>query len=291
VEPSEVSRRALAAAAIVAAAIILTYAGVVAGLVRQWQADENYSHGFIVAPLAAWFVWQRRARLYAETPRPSAAGLLVLAGSVGLLALGTLGAELFLTRVSLVGVLAGAVLFLLGWRHLRLLAFPLAFLLLMIPLPAIVFNQIAFPLQIFASQAGAATLDLAGVPVLREGNILELPETRLEVAEACSGIRSLVSLITLAIVLGQFSLGGRWTRAALVLAAVPVAIVANATRVAGTGLMAHFWSPEAAEGFFHAFSGWIVFGVAFAALLAVQRGLGALEDRRAPGGARVLAEA
>lgn len=285
--------RAIVAAAVVAAAIIVAYADTTAGLVRQWEADQNYSHGFIVVPLAAWFVWQRRARLRAAEPRPNAFGLLLLTASLGVLMLGVLGAELFLTRVSLLGVIAGAVLFLLGWRHLRVLAFPIAFLLLMIPLPAIVFNQIAFPLQVFASQAGAATLDLAGVPVLREGNILELPNTRLEVAEACSGIRSLVSLLTLAIVLGQFSLGRRWTRAALAIAAVPVAIVANAARVAGTGLAAHFWSPEVAEGFFHAFSGWIVFGVAFAALLAIQRLLAQIEDRGAGSGnaAPMLAEA
>ena len=274
------NRRAIVAAALVAAAIVVAYAGIAVGLVRQWSADENYSHGFIVAPLAAWFVWERRARLRAIEPRPSALGLLAIAASLCVLMVGVLGAELFLSRLSLVGVLAGAVLFLLGWGHLRALAFPLAFLLLMIPLPSIIFNQIAFPLQMFASQAGAATLDLAGVPVLREGNILELPTTRLEVAEACSGIRSLVSLLTLAIVLGQFSLARRWTRAALALAAVPVAIVANAARVAGTGLVAHFWSPELAEGFFHSFSGWIVFAVAFVALLGVQRLLTRAEDRR-----------
>jgi exosortase len=268
------------AAALVAAAIIVAYADIALGLVRQWESDDNYSHGFIVVPLAAWFAWERRARLRALELRPSSAGLVVVAGSLCVLMLGVLGAELFLSRVSLIGVLAGAVLFLFGWGHLRALAFPLAFLLLMIPLPAIVFNQVAFPLQLFASQAGAATLDFAGVPVLREGNIIELPSTRLEVVEACSGIRSLVSLLTLAIVLGQFALRRQPARIALAVAAVPVAIVANATRVAGTGLFAHFWSPEAAEGFFHLFSGWIVFAVAFVALLAIQRGLGRLEDRR-----------
>jgi exosortase A len=288
-----VNRRAIVAAALVAAAIIVAYAEIATGLVRQWSADENYSHGFIVAPLAAWFIWERRARLRAIAPHPSALGLLLLAGSLGVLTVGVLGAELFLSRLSLIGVLAAAVLFLLGWGHLRALAFPLAFLLLMIPLPAIVFNQIALPLQMFASQAGATTLDLAGVPVLREGNILELPTTRLEVAEACSGIRSLVSLLTLAIVLGQFSLSRRRTRVALALAAVPVAIVANAARVAGTGLVAHYWSPELAEGFFHSFSGWIVFAVAFAALLGVQRLLVRADAPAAPDGrpARVLVQA
>jgi exosortase len=188
-----------------------------------------------------------------------------------MLTVGVLGAELFLTRVSFVVVLSGAILFLAGRRQLRVLALPLAFLLLMIPLPAIIFNSIAFPLQLLASRAGAAALDLGGVPVLREGNMLILASTRLEVAEACSGIRSLVSLLTLSIVLGQLSLTRRWTRVLLAAAALPVAVIANAGRVAGTGFAAHFWNPEVAEGFFHAFSGWIVFAVAFAALMAVQR--------------------
>jgi exosortase len=239
----------------------------------------------MVVPLALWFAWQRRGLLERAPHRPSFAGLVVMTAGLGLLMVGVLGAELFLSRVSLLFVLAGLVLFLGGRAKLRVLAFPLAFLLLMIPIPAILFNKIAFPLQLLASQAGAATLDLAYVPVLREGNVLVLANTKLEVAEACSGIRSLVTLLTLAIVLGQFSLDRAWSRVALVLAAVPVAIAANAARVAGTGLAAHFWSPEAAEGFFHAFSGWAMFGVAFAILLAIQRGLGIAEARwgnRAP---------
>lgn len=272
--------RALIPAAVILVGIAAAYHDILAGLVRQWSSDDNYSHGYIVLPLAAWFAWQRRGRLQALAPRPSWTGLGVIAGSLGLLLIGTLGAELFLSRVSLLGVVAGTVLFLWGWAHLRALAFPIAFLVLMIPLPAIIFNQIAFPLQLFASQVGAGTMEAVGVPVLREGNVLVLPRTTLEVAEACSGIRSLVSLITLAIVLGQFTLGGPWTRTALAVAAVPVAIATNALRVAGTGIATHFWSAEAAEGFFHAFSGWMVFGAAFAALLGVQQVLIRLEERR-----------
>ena len=266
-----VMRRAWLSAAVILAAMTFAYFGIAAGLIRQWSQDENYSHGFIVLPLALFFAWQRRTKLRRTPLRPHPAGLLVIATGLALLAIGTLGAELFLTRISALVVLTGVVLFLAGARHLRILAFPLAFLLLMVPLPAIVFNQIAFPLQLLASRAGAATLELSGVPVLREGNVLVLATTKLEVAEACSGIRSLVSLLTLAIVLGQLVLRRRRTRIALVLAAVPVAIAANAARVAGTGLAAHFWSPEAAEGFFHIFSGWIVFGAAFAILLLLQR--------------------
>jgi exosortase len=264
-------RRAWWSAAVILAAMAFAYSGVAVGLVRQWSTDENYSHGFIVLPIALFFAWQRRERLQAVPLSPHPAGVLVIVMGLAMLAVGTLGAELFLTRVSAIVVLAGIVLFLAGPRHLRMLALPIGFLLLMVPLPAIIFNQIAFPLQLVASRAGASTLEMAGVPVLREGNVLVLATTKLEVAEACSGIRSLVSLLTLAIVLGQLVLRRRWTRVALTLSAVPVAIAANAARVAGTGLAAHFWSPEAAEGFFHAFSGWIVFAAAFGVLLLLQR--------------------
>jgi exosortase len=204
-------------------------------------------------------------------PRPSNLGIVVVLGSVAVLGAGVLGAELFLTRISILGVLAGIVLFLFGWQYLRILAFPLAFLLLMIPIPAIIFNQIAFPLQLLASRFGELALVIAGVPVLREGNVIVLSNTTLEVAEACSGIRSLISLLTLAIVYGYLVDKRTWTRVTLALASLPVAIIANGVRVAGTGIAAHYVGPEAAQGFFHEFSGWLVFVVAFVLLFAVQR--------------------
>jgi exosortase len=224
-----------------------------------------------VLPLALFFAWERRTALRSAEASPSTVGLLVVAASLLVFVVGRLGAELFLTRISLIGVAAGIVLFLWGWRHLRILAFPLAFLLLMVPLPAIIFNQIAFPLQLLASQVGEAAISAAGIPVLREGNILELPATRLEVAEACSGIRSLVSLLTLAIVLAHFTEERPWRRVVIALSAIPIAILANAARVAGTGLTSHWIGEDAARGFFHTFSGWLMFVVAFFALALVQR--------------------
>jgi exosortase len=141
----------------------------------------------------------------------------------------------------------------------------------MIPLPAIIFNQIAFPLQLLASRLGEFAIAAAGIPVLREGNVLILANTQLEVAEACSGIRSLISLLTLGIVYGYFTDKRAWVRTAIALSTIPVAIVANGARVAGTGILAHWWGPEAAEGFFHEFSGWVVFIVAFVMILGIQR--------------------
>lgn len=266
-----VNRRTAALAVALVAAFVWLYWNILSSLVRQWSSDDNYSHGFFVVPLALYFVWERRAALGNAAIRPSSAGLVIVAASLLLLVAGLLGAELFLTRVSLIGVIAGSVLFIWGWEHFRVLAFPIAFLLLMIPLPAIVFNQLAFPLQLVASRAGETAIAAAGIPVLREGNLLHLPGRTLEVAEACSGIRSLVSLLMLAIVLGYFTERRAGPRVILALAAVPIAILANATRVAGTGLASHWISPEAADGFFHTFSGWLMFLVALGGLLLLQR--------------------
>jgi exosortase len=179
-------------------------------------------------------------------------------------------------------MLAGSVLFMLGWRHLRILLFPIAFLLLMIPIPSIIFNQIAFPLQLLASRFGEVAMGMANVPVLREGNVLILANTSLEVEQACSGIRSLVSLLTLAIVLGYFSDRRTWVRCVIAASAIPVAVITNGFRVAGTGIAAHSFGPEAAEGFFHEFSGWIVFVVAFGLMLAIQRVIARFSPTPAP---------
>lgn len=274
-------RRSAAAIAAVAVAIVALYAGTLSSLVRHWASDDDFSHGFFVVPLAAYFLWERRDALRRAPLAPSVVGLFLIAASLAVFIAGRFGAELFLTRVSLVGVIAGTVLFLCGWRHLRIAAFPIAFLLLMIPLPAIIFNQITFPLQGVAAKAGEAVIAAAGVPVLREGNILHVPGRALEVAEACSGIRSLMSLLMLAIVLGYFTERRTPARVFIALAAVPIAIIANAGRVAGTGLTAYWVSPAAAEGFFHAFSGWLVFVVALAGLLIVQRLIEAARAGRA----------
>lgn len=262
--------RIFTAVSLLAGAVTFVYWQVFVRLVDAWANDGNYSHGYLIVPIAAYFVWERRAQLRSTTPRPTWFGLVVFAGGILVLLAGLLGSELFLSRISLLGVLAGMVLFLLGWRHLRILAFPLAFLLLMIPLPAIIFNQIAFPLQLFASRVGETVISAAGIPVLREGNVLILANTSLEVAEACSGIRSLISLLTLGILYGYFSDPRGWVRTAIALSAIPVAILANGARVAGTGILAHWWGPEAAQGFFHEFSGWVVFIVAFVMILGIR---------------------
>ena len=256
-----------------AGSVIALYAPVLADLAKDWAHDDNYSHGFLIPPIAAYFVWRRRGELFALPRRPSVLGLFVIAASLAVLLVGTIGVELFLTRISLLGVMTGAVIFLCGWRWLRLVALPLAFLVLMIPLPAIVFNQIAFPLQLLATRFGVGVLRLAEIPVLREGNVIVLANMNLEVAEACSGIRSLVTLFSLAIVFGYFADSRPTARVLIALSSVPIAIVANGLRVAGTGLAAYHFGAGVAGGFFHTFSGWLVFVASFGLLAAIAAGL------------------
>lgn len=251
------------------AAFGLLYWRVIGRLVEDWVNDDNYSHGFFIVPLALYFAWERRQKLASARVSPANLGLVVVAGGLVILLAGLLGAELFLTRVSMLVVLAGAILFVRGWPSFWVLLFPVAFLVLMIPIPAIIFNQIAFPLQLVASKAGEEVLSALSIPVLREGNVIILANMSLEVAEACSGIRSLISLVTLGIVYAYFTDPRGWMRVAIVASTIPIAIVANAARVAGTGVAAHYYGEEAAQGFFHTFSGWLVFLVAFAFLFIV----------------------
>jgi exosortase len=264
-------RKYLVGITLIAGAILLVYWPVLHGLVTAWIQDGNYSHGFLIPPLAAYFAWERRDRLKKLPTNPSWFGLVVMVAGIVILLVGLLGSELFLTRISLLILAAGIVQFLFGTAHLRALMFPLAFLLLMIPLPSIIFNKIALPLQFFASRVGESAISAANIPVLREGNVLVLANTSLEVAEACSGIRSLVSLITLGIVFAYFTDQRTWVRTVIVLSTIPVAILANGARVAGTGILAHWYGASAAQGFFHEFSGWVVFVVAFVMILALQR--------------------
>jgi exosortase len=273
---SPVSRLQFAA---VGCLLVYLYSSVFARLASQWSHDANFSHGFFVPAFSLYILWDQREALARLDPRPAWTGLWLLLAGLLCLIVGVLGAELYLSRVSFVPVVGGLVALFLGWHFLRGVAFPWLFLLLMIPPPALVFNQITFPLQIFASQAAATLLPLLGVPVLREGNVIHLPAMALEVAEACSGIRSLMSLVTLAVMYGYVLENRRSLRVALALAAIPIAVAANSLRIVGTGLLVQYWDPEKAEGFFHTFSGWIIFVVSILLLFALRSILHWMMDR------------
>jgi len=186
---------------------------------------------------------------------------------------GVSGDELFLSRVSLIMLIAGMIVFFWGWGMLRGVLFPLLFMILMVPIPAIVFSQITFPLQILATKLSATILPVCGVPVFREGNVINLPAMPLEVAQACSGIRSLLSLTTLAIMYGYLMEKRPVIRVALALASIPIAVAANGLRIVGTGLLVQYWDPDKAEGFFHLFSGWLIFVVSLLMLFALHQSL------------------
>ncbi len=251
---------------LIAGLVVFLYHEVLWGLGSDWNNNPDYSHGFLVPFLSAYFIWERWKALSDETPSPSIWGIGLLSLGLFSLVVGLIGAELYVQRASLIIVLSGLVLLILGWKYLWLLSFPIGFLIFMIPLPAIVVNAIAFPLQLFAAQTATFCLFSLGIPVLREGNLIMLATTTLEVAEACSGLRSLLSLLALGTVYGYFSQDVMWKRWMLVILSVPIAIVANAFRVSGTGILAHYFGAEAAEGFYHTFEGWLVFVVAFTLL-------------------------
>jgi exosortase len=247
------------------------YFGILLQLVRHWWSDPSFSHGFFVPIFSLFVIWQERKRLAVLPRQPSSWGIVIIVFGLCVLVIGVLGAELFLSRSSLLIVLAGLVIYFLGWPMFRAVLFPWAFLVLMIPIPAIIFNQITFPLQLFASKVAAITLPLLGVPVLREGNIINLPAMPLEVAEACSGIRSLMSLTTLAIIYGYLAETRMWVRIALAAASIPIAVAANSLRIVGTGLLVQYWDPSEAEGFFHSFSGWLIFVVSLFMLFGAHK--------------------
>jgi exosortase len=284
-------------------AILFAYATVLTKLSRDWWYDENYSHGLLIPFIIGYILWLQRDRF---TPNASKSSVLwgAIAITFALFALwaGVAGAELYTQRMSLLLLLVGTVVYFWGWTILRLAFVPVVLLFLAIPIPAILFNRIAFPLQLFASRCAVWSMSVLGIPVLRQGNVIELKPLnsintkKLEVVEACSGIRSLMTLLTLAVVfayfthprsdddtgsggpLGWFKSYGFWRSTILVVSAVPIAIVTNAFRVSGTGVLAHYYGTEVADGFFHSFSGWAIYIVAFILLFLV----GWLLDRFRP---------
>lgn len=254
-----------------AVAIVWLYHSIGVRLAHQWWTDPDFSHGFFVPLFSLYVVWQNRSRLASLPQRPSWLGLPVIAVAMAALVVGNLGAELFLSRVSFLFLLAGLILFFQGPSYFRALLFPWAFLILMIPIPVIIFNEITFPLQILASKVAGSTLPICDVPVFREGNVMHLAAIDLEVAEACSGIRSLLSLTTLAIIYGYLVETRNWVRVALAVAAVPIAVVANSLRIIGTGLIVQYWDKTKAEGFLHTFQGWLIFVVSLIMLFLVHK--------------------
>ena len=250
--------------------IVLLFAPVIRDMFKEYAKDESMGHGFFVPIVAGYMIWQRKEALEQTALRPHWSGWVLCGIGFLSLLLGTFGAEFALMRAGLLLTIYGAVLATCGFPVFKLLGFPLVLLLFMIRIPQFIYGQITFPLQILASQFAEFTLSLLGIPVLREGNVLELASQKLNVVEACSGIRSLLSLAFLSLVYGYFFESRRWIRTVLFLATIPIAIFANGLRVTVTGILSEV-NKEYAEGVFHTMEGWVIFMVALAALLALHQ--------------------
>jgi exosortase len=271
--PSASSRLEWLPYLIIAILLIGLYYRVAIKLVYDWYTIPDYSHGFLVPLFAAFLVWDKRKVLQATPIKQTWSGIALIVFSIIILILGVYGVELFTARMSFILLLTGLIATLFGWAMVRELRFPLLVLVLAIPFPAILFNRITFPLQLLASKIASDILPWLGVPTLHEGNVIELPVMKLEVAEACSGIRSLMSLFTLAVFYGYFLERTTKRRIILALASIPIAVTANVARIVGTGLCVQYWDPEKALGFFHEFSGWVMFVVSLACLFLVHRAM------------------
>jgi exosortase A len=263
------SRWTIIKLATITAVLVLLYAPVMRMLVFDWFHLEEFSHGFLIPLVSLYFVYERRKQISALTPSGTRVGVAWLVLGLLLLFFGKLAVEWFTMELSLLIVIAGIILYLLGIEMFKTVFFPLAFLIFMIPLPSLILQKITFPMQLFASRVAAASIDMVGIPVLREGNIIRLANTHLEVAEACSGITSLISLLAVSVVFAYFTQRQMWKRGLLVLSTLPIAIVANAVRISVTAILTQYYGPSAAEGFFHGFSGWILFVVTFLFLFGI----------------------
>jgi exosortase len=259
--------------------LLLCYWPILYRMGTQWANDENMGHGFFVPVFAGFIAWQRREELLATPRNPNVLGLfvVVLGGLLSLVA--TLGAELFSARLSFVVALFGTILYLGGTRWIKILLFPLILLLFMIPIPAIIYSALTMKLQNLASELGEIMIGAMGIPVLREGNVLRIPSQPLDIAEACSGIRSLMTLLFMALVISYFTDKKVWMRWALLIATVPIAIIANGLRVAITALLSEH-NTEWASGAYHEAEGFVIYFIDIIALLGVHRLINVIANRK-----------
>lgn len=253
-------------------AIAVLYADIFQGLYGDWLHDENYSHGFLVPLIAAYFAWSQRETLEGLDIKPATSGLILIFFALLILLAGVAAQEYYTRRSSFIFLLAGLIAFFFGWRWLKALLLPVGFLFFMIPLPYVIYDAISFPLKLFVAKFSVDTLKLIGVVVLREGNIIMFPHTVLEVADACSGLRSIVSLLALGVTLAVLTQPKMSRKILLVALTIPIAVFTNMVRVVVTGYLAQHYGAAVAEGFFHDFAGMGVFLMAML-LLFISSGL------------------
>ena len=247
-------------------AVFLCYAEILYKLAKHWVVDPNYSHGFLIPVLSGYLLWKKKETLILTPISPSTWGIPLLMFGLVLLILGKAGNIAFATRFSFLVVLIGSFWLLLGTDTMKAVFFPICYLIFMIPLPGIVYNDLTFRLRLFATILSTKVISLTGIPVFREGNIMLLSETSLQVIDACSGMRSLMSLLALGLLVAYLTQSTLWKRLCLTLLTIPIAIFSNVWRLSVTGILSHFYGARVAEGFFHTYSGMVFFSVAFVLL-------------------------
>ncbi len=238
-------------------------------MVSEWYSNPNHSHGFIIPFMSSYFIWKKREHLKDAILNSTNWGILILILGLIIYILGNLGAAHTTMRISMLIVLAGIIIFIYGKEYFKVLYFPFFYLLLMIPVPSYIYDTVAFPLKLFVTKYSVLFLQLIGIPVLREGNVIMLENITLQVVDACSGIRSLTALFAIGIALAYLSNEGLLKKILLLIAVIPIAIITNSFRVVMTGILAKSYSGAVAEGFFHEFAGIGVFMVSVVLLFAV----------------------
>jgi len=249
--------------------IALVYHEIIVDMVADWARDDNYSHGFLVPLVSGYFLWANRKSILRTTVKPAGWGLVIVLLGVAQLVVGSLATEYFTMRTSMIVITGGTIIYILGWEPYKRMQLALLYLFLMVPIPAIIYDSMTMPLKLFVAKISVKGLVFFGYPVLREGNIIMLPNITLEVADACSGLRSLMSLIALSVAFAFLTQRGIWKKWVLIVSALPVAVITNILRVFGTGILAKHYGSVAAEGFFHEFAGFMVFFVAMVIMAVI----------------------
>jgi exosortase len=253
------------------ALIVILYAAVWADMANDWWTQADLSQGMLLPPLALMVAWIERKNIFGKLAKPDNRGLLLTAFACVVFTFGKLASEDFMSRISSVLLLAGLIWTFWGAQRLRALAFPLLLLAAMVPLPALLYNTLAAPLQLFASDVASQLAEFCGVSVYRDGNIIQLAHTSLGVAEACSGLSCLSALMVGSLLMGYLLCGGSWLgRFILFACSIPLAIAVNVLRITGTAVLADY-SAEWASGFYHLFAGWLVFVVGSLGLYLIAR--------------------
>lgn len=248
-------------AGIYALGIILVYYSALLHMVRGWSR-EDYSHCYLIPFIVLYLIWEKRAVLSRLPSIPSWAGFAVFVFGIAFFWLGELGGEFFTLYISFWLILVGLCWVHLGWKKVKVIAFPLAFILAMFPFPNFIYTKITLNLQLISSKLGVKLLQLYGMSAYREGNVIDLGFTQLQVVEACSGLRYLISLVILSVLIAYFFKRGLWKRVIIVISSIPISIITNSLRIAVTGILYEVWGARVAEHFFHGFSGWLIFIIA-----------------------------